>query len=63
MTIDEKDAIRSNISRHTDEDPCSLSLQELDVRVALLLLKIDRLKQGKQTKQSSFATADSMFKI
>lgn len=63
MTIDEDDARKPNISHQVGEDLSTLSLQELDERIALLISEIDRLKQEKQTKQTSFAAADSVFKI
>lgn len=63
MTFDEDDAPKPNISHQVGEDLSSLSLEELEERIALLISEIDRLEQEKQSKQSSFAAADSVFKI
>lgn len=63
MIFEEDDVPKRNKSHQVGDDISSLSLQDLDERIALLLVEIERLQQEKLAKQSSMSAADAVFKL
>jgi len=63
MISEEDDVPKRNKSHQVGDDISSLSLQDLDERIALLLVEIERLQQEKLAKQSSMSAADAVFKL
>ena len=59
----DEDDFRKNTHHEVGEPLDSISVEELEARIKLLELEVDRLKSEIKTKQSSLAAADAVFKI
>lgn len=60
--FDEEAAPRRPATHEIGQDLSTLSVEDLDRRIALLSGEIERLRQEKAAKQSSVAAADAFFK-
>ena len=62
MMDDDESSSKNNTAHQVGADLSMLSLEELDECIGLLTAEIERLRQEKSLKRSSFAAADAVFK-
>lgn len=62
MALIEDDKPKRKISHDIGQDLYLLSVAELDERIALLKLEIDRLEADRESKNNSKAAAEALFR-